>query len=175
MTHRFAVRGVIAGLAIAAWSGVGLGAATKDTAAPAGCSRKPVVVDYRPNARYADILRHAWRAEAAGSPTVLHVDRSADGAHRTAALRGIPLWSHLDRKQREDALRRQGDDPTEWQGPHDRDEYPPNISEEGGSQASVWYVDASENRSAGAVLASEIAGVREGGCFRYENRPGPKR
>lgn len=141
---------------------------------PQGCSNKPKIVNYSPNSRYADILRHSFRARAHGYEEILHLDRAGAETNRDMALAEVPLWSKLLRREREAILERQGDDPTEWKAPHDRDEYPPALSQEGGGSSSVWYVDSSENRSAGSVMRVQLSGLKDGQCFRYERKPGPK-
>lgn len=113
------------------------------------------------NRKHARILDHAWDAIRRAHPPLsisppdhqrevklLHIDRDGTDANRRASLKGIPT--------------KQG---------YDRDEYPPAVSREGGAGADVRYVPSSENRSAGAVMGSQLSGYPDGQCFKYEPPP----
>lgn len=125
-------------------------ATSTDTAATAAsCTRsnRTVIINLD-NRRHRPILRHVWAATRRGHPEHLHLDRAGADARRRAALRGIPTRPGLD-----------------------RDEYPPAVSRQGGAGASVRYVDASINRSAGAVMGAQLRPYCDDQSFRYERRP----
>jgi hypothetical protein len=140
------------------------------TATASGCrKRKRIVIVNLDNRTQGQVLRHAWSAVAHGEPEVLHIDRPETDANRRASLRGVPLWSELTDAQR------QRIDPASPQEPHDRDEFPPAVSDEGGKGADVAYVRASQNRAAGAVMGDQLSGWCNGQVFRFERKPGGHR
>lgn len=116
--------------------------------------KKAVVVklDFRKHRR---VLRHGWWAIEHGFPEFLTLQRSGADRRRDAAVNdpetGLDPRSDLD-----------------------RDEYPPAVSTQGGAGSSVWYVDPSENRSAGAVMGNALRRYCDGQTFRYRRKPGPK-
>jgi RHS repeat-associated protein len=83
---------------------------------------------------------HIERAQAAGHPRRLTVDRNAANANRRDSLRGMP--------------RRRG---------FDRDEYPPAMTREGGRGASRQHVRSGDNRGAGASIRHQCRNVPNGG------------
>jgi len=83
---------------------------------------------------------HIIDAQAAGHPYILTIDRMGAKKRRAASLRGIPT--------------RRGED---------RDEYPPAVFAEGGEGASVRYIPANDNRSAGAQIGNQLKS-RPDGC-----------
>jgi Deoxyribonuclease NucA/NucB len=141
---------------------------------PCTTPRKVVIVHLDHTTRDGDppkhiaILRHARAAIARGEPEVWHIARFETQANRAASLRGIPTWGELTTVQRQAA------DPDDWWRPHDRDEFPPAMMDEGGAGADVAYVDSSANRSAGSVMGRQLAPYCDGTRVRYERLPGPK-
>lgn len=122
----------------------------KDAVASEPCdtSRRTVIVDLD-NQRHIKVLRHVWYATSRGRESEhLHIERDGADARRRAALRGIPTKAGFD-----------------------RDEYPPAIAREGGAGASVRYIPASVNRSAGAVMGDQLEAYCDGQSFRFERRP----
>lgn len=136
------------------------------TPSPGCITRKRIVIVHLDNRTQAQVLRHAWAAVAHGEPEILHIDRPETDANRRASLRGVPLWSQLTEAQRERL------DPESPQEPHDRDEFPPAVSDEGGRGADVRYVRAYQNRSAGASMGEQLAPFCDGQVFRFERKPG---
>jgi hypothetical protein len=51
---------------------------------------------------------------------------------------------------------------------YDRDEYPPAMSDEGGTRADVRYVLSAENRSAGSVMRNQLAPYCDEQRFIFE-------
>jgi hypothetical protein len=136
------------------------------TPSPGCVTRKKIVIVHLDNRTQAQVLRHAWAAVAHGEPEILHIDRPETDANRRASLRGVPLWSQLPESQRQRL------DPDSPQEPHDRDEFPPAVSDEGGRGADVMYVRAYQNRSAGASMGEQLAPFCDGQVFRFERKPG---
>lgn len=114
-----------------------------------GCTTqtRSVVVDLD-NQKHRRVLRHVWTAVRHGHPRILHIDRVEADANRAAAVQGTPTKPGFD-----------------------RDEYPPAMSDEGGANSTVWYVDVSQNRSAGAVMGNQLEPFCNGQRFRFERRP----
>lgn len=104
----------------------------------------PAVVDLD-NRRHIHVLDHAWDTIDKGHPQVLHLDREGADENRQQSLRGIPTKPK-----------------------HDRDEYPPAVSREGGRGAHVRYVGSRENRSAGSVMGRQLRRFCNGQAFQYE-------
>lgn len=107
------------------------------------------------------ILKHARQAVRDGQPAVWHIDRADADEHRDESLSGILSWGQLTPAQRRKA------DPDHPKARHDRDEYPPAASREGGRGADVEYVLSSENRSAGAQMGAALSGWCDGQAARY--------
>jgi hypothetical protein len=76
---------------------------------------------------------------SARQPSVVTIDRDGADANREDSLRGIPT-----------------------RAPDDRDEYPPAMFQEGGTGASVKYIDASDNRGSGSAMGSALTGLPKG-------------
>jgi hypothetical protein len=66
-------------------------------------------------------------------PSPLTIDRSGAKSNRSASLQGVPT-----------------------EAGYDRDEYPPAVFKEGGAEASVKYINPSDNRGAGASMGYQI-------------------
>jgi hypothetical protein len=119
------------------------------------------------------ILEHAWDATRNGLPVRLHIDRSGATENRRESLAGVRLWSKLPLTQRV----RYNPDTGEFNAkhpyryatlPHDRDEYPPAMSAEGGNGADVRYVRSEENQRTGREMEKQLTGYKDGQCFQYE-------
>lgn len=135
------------------------GAATA-TATAASCKTQKATVRVRLSAsRYPHITDHIHDARG-DYPARLHIDRPGADENRDQSLAGVPLWSDLTEAKRKKLDRKH------WQDPHDRDEYPPAVSKEGGTGADVRYVIAKENRSSGSVMGSRLAPFCNGQAFR---------
>jgi Deoxyribonuclease NucA/NucB len=98
--------------------------------------------------RYPETTDHLSDAIAAGRPSLLHIDRADEDAHRAASLADYPPRSGFD-----------------------RDEYSPAMSAEGGAGADVRYIDSSDNRGAGATMGNALEGWCEGQPFRIDIVP----
>lgn len=189
MTDRTAfIFAVVLAAVLAFAAGLVLGAATSDgatqpAAASADCTHtRRVIIVNLDNQRHRVILRHAWHAIHNGEPEILHLARDEADANRDASLSGRyrRSWGQLTYAERKEI---DPDHPARTD-PHDRDEYPPAFSDEGGNDgpansprgrlADVEYVDASANRSAGAVMGAKLAPYCDGQRFRFERKPGPK-
>lgn len=128
---------------------------------------RPVIVNLD-NRKHRDVLRHAWVAQRAGQPELLRIDRPETDANRRASLRHTPSWGDLSTAEQRRI------DPAPPLDPHDRDEYPPAMSDEGGRGASVRYIGASANRSAGSTMGGQLRKFCNGQVFRFERKPGPR-
>jgi hypothetical protein len=95
--------------------------------------------------RYPQTTDHIADAVAAGQPSLLHIDRADEDAHREASLAEYPPRAGFD-----------------------RDEYVPAMSREGGAGADVRYIDPSDNRGAGASMGNQLEGWCEGQPFRVD-------
>lgn len=93
--------------------------------------------------RYPHVADHARDAMAAGESTVCTLDRKGAALRRKESLRGVATAPGKD-----------------------RDEFPPAICEEGGKGADVRLVPATENRSAGAWMSSQLAKWPDGTRIR---------
>lgn len=89
---------------------------------------------------HPEAASHIERAQAAGQPRQLTVDRAGSAARRREALRGTPTRSGAD-----------------------RDEYPPAMFKEGGKGSSVEHINPSDNRGAGASISHQCRSVPNGG------------
>lgn len=97
-----------------------------------------------------EAIAHVRAAVARGKPRILHWSPEGADARRDESLRGFPVWSRLPL----DARRRI--DPVNFDVTHDRDEYPPAASREGGAGADVEYILFADNRSAGSRMRSQM-------------------
>ena len=82
---------------------------------------------------YPESSKHIEDAIADGKPSVLTIDRSGARQRRKESLSGIETIPGLD-----------------------RDEYPPAMSLEGGSGASVRHISLSDNRGSGAKISHQL-------------------
>ena len=89
--------------------------------------------------RHPEAASHIERAQAAGHPRTLTVDRAGATANRAEAMRGTPPRAGSD-----------------------RDEYPPAMFKEGGSGSSVERINPSDNRGAGASVGRQCRSVPNG-------------
>ena len=106
-------------------------------------SEEPVDV-YIDHNKYPDSAGHVRDAQADGHPSEITVDRGdAADSRRRAAISGTPTVPGQD-----------------------RDEYPPAVSKEGGSGASVRPVPFGDNRGAGASMGAQIRGLPNGTRIR---------
>jgi Deoxyribonuclease NucA/NucB len=140
-------------LSVTALSSAGLAALPAatgyDVASAAACQSQHNSVHVALSAsRYPETTDHISDAIAAGQPSLLHIDRADEDAHRAASLADYPP--------------RTG---------YDRDEYAPAMSREGGSGADVRYIDPSDNRGAGATMGNALEGWCEGQPFRIDITP----
>jgi hypothetical protein len=91
-----------------------------------------------------------------------HASNILEGGIRCA----IPPYG--PNKRRQDALAG-----TEPQTGSDRGEYPPAVTAEGGSGASVRPIDPSDNRGAGASFGNQIKGLLDGSQIQVIVGPKP--
>jgi hypothetical protein len=96
------------------------------------------------SAKYPQTTDHILDAQAAGHAALLHIDRENEALHREQAIGGFPTKPG-----------------------YDRDEYPPAMSREGGTGASVRYVVPSDNRGAGATMGNALEPYCEDQPFRF--------
>jgi hypothetical protein len=140
-------------LSVTALSSVGAAAlpavTSHDVASAAACQTQHNSVHVALSAsKYPETTDHISDAVAAGEPSLLHIDRADEDAHRDASLADYPP--------------RTG---------YDRDEYPPALSREGGAGADVRYIDPSDNRGAGATMGNALEGWCEDQPFRIDIAP----
>jgi len=114
------------------------------------------------DAKNAETIAHVRAAVARGEPRVLRWAPALADEHRDASLRGFPIWSRLP------LAKRQAIDPDHPDVTHDRDEYPPAASEEGGAGADVEYILSADNRSAGTRMGSQMSAYCAGTRFVVE-------
>ena len=79
--------------------------------------------------KYPESAQHIEEAIKEGQPDTLTIDRGGATARRKASLQGVDTVPRLD-----------------------RDEYPPAMSMEGGSGASVKLINPSDNRGSGSSI-----------------------
>lgn len=115
-----------------------------------------------PNDTTAESIRHVKDAVAAGQPRILHWKPAEADANRTVSLRGVPLWSRLSLE------RRQQLDPEHPDAAHQRDEYPPASSDEGGAGADVRYILSADNSRSGQRLGAVMSPYCTGTTFIEE-------
>ncbi len=120
------------------------GSAHAPTVSAASCDRQSSSVRVSlDQSEYPYTTDHTEDAIRADHPSLLHIDRDGADENREESLDGIPTKSG-----------------------HDRDEYPPAVSEEGGAGASVRHVPSGNNRGAGAVMGNALEDWCEGQPFR---------
>jgi len=93
--------------------------------------------------RYLQAAKHIRDAIAAGAPDTLTVGRKEAASRRRAATGGT--------------ARAKG---------KDRDEYPPAVTQEGGSGSSVRLIDPSDNRGAGSSMGGQLKPLPDGSRIR---------
>jgi hypothetical protein len=140
-------------LSVTALSSAGLAAlpavTAHDVARAAACQSQHNSVHVAlSSSKYPETTDHISDAIAAGEPSLLHIDRADEDAHRAASLADYPPRSGFD-----------------------RDEYSPAMSTEGGAGADVRYIDPSDNRGAGATMGNALEGWCEGQPFRIDITP----
>ena len=140
-------------LSVTALSSAGLAAlpavTAHDAAVAAACQSQHNSVHVAlSSTKYPETTDHIADAIAAGQPSLLHIDRADEDAHRAASLADYPPRSG-----------------------YDRDEYSPAMSREGGAGADVRYIDPSDNRDAGATMGNALEGWCEGQPFRIDITP----
>ena len=136
-------------LSVTALSSAGVAAlpsvTAHDVARAAACQSQHNSVHVALSAsRYPETTDHIADAIAAGQPSLLHIDRADEDAHRAASLADYPPRAGFD-----------------------RDEYSPAMSAEGGAGADVRYIDPSDNRGAGAVMGNALEAYCEAQPFRF--------
>ena len=114
-----------------------------ETQAGGGAADKPVHDIVVPGDKYPESAEHIRDAQANGKPEVLTIDRAGAKDRRKEAMKGNPVVSG-----------------------HDRDEYPPAMTGEGGSGASVRPVSPSDNRGAGSCIGAQCRGLADGSRIR---------
>lgn len=97
--------------------------------------------------RYPDAAAHIDAAQRNGQPTVLQIDRKNAAARRTASIGTV----NRNPKPRPGT---------------DRDEYPPAFTREGGSGSNVRFIDAHDNRGAGASFRAQTKDLPDGSKIR---------
>ncbi|MCJ1810220.1 NucA/NucB deoxyribonuclease domain-containing protein [Flavobacterium covae] len=83
---------------------------------------------------FPETAQHIEDAIKKGHPDIVTVDRLNAAAQRTKSLKGIPTKKGFD-----------------------RDEWPMAMFKEGGSGASVRYINPSDNRGAGSAVGSALS------------------
>ncbi len=96
-----------------------------------------------PKDKYPESAQHIEDAQAAGHPSTLTVNREGAALNRRNSLRDV-----------------------ETQPGVDRDEYPPAMFEEGGTGASVRYINPSDNRGAGACIGAQCKNLPNGSTVK---------
>jgi len=109
-------------------------------------SGKPRDVIVR-RSQHPQAAAHIEAAQRNGQPTVLHIDRKGAAARRTESIGTV----NRNPKPRPGT---------------DRDEYPLALSKEGGSGSDVRFIDAHDNRSAGASIRAQTSDLPDGAAIR---------
>jgi hypothetical protein len=109
---------------------------------------KPVDIYIR-RSQYPAAASHIEHAQRdLGAPSVLTLDRAGAVARRHESLHGV------------------GKNGARPGRAFDRDEYPPALTKEGGSGASVNFIGSHDNRGAGHAIASQVRGLPDGTRIR---------
>jgi len=82
--------------------------------------------------KHPESAQHILDAQAAEQPKTLTINRAVAAQNRKDSLRGVKTKTGKD-----------------------RDEYPPAMFKEGGSNASVRHIDPSDNRSSGSSIGAQ--------------------
>lgn len=97
--------------------------------------------------RHPEAAANIEHSQRNGQPTVLHIDRAGADARRKEAIGGV------NSKTRP--------------GPHhERDEYPPALTREGGHNANVRFIHRHDNRGAGSSMRWQIRDLPDGSKIR---------
>lgn len=147
MSPRRRLAASLSALALIAVPAVGLPAADPVDAAACRTQSSSVMVELS-RGEYPGSTDHIADAQAAGQPSLLHIDRVNADRHRDESLEGIPTKAG-----------------------YDRDEYPPAMSAEGGYGADVRYVESSDNRGAGSSMGNQLEEFCNGQPFRFSLTP----
>jgi RHS repeat-associated protein len=89
--------------------------------------------------RYPESAAHIEKAQAAGKPSQLTIDRGGASTRRKEAMSGTKTTPQKD-----------------------RDEYPPAMFKEGGAGASVKPISPSDNRGAGSCIGAQCRTLPDG-------------
>ena len=93
--------------------------------------------------KYPESAQHIEEAIKDGQPDTLTIDRGGASSRRKASLKGVDTVPGLD-----------------------RDEYPPAMSLEGGTGASVKLINPSDNRGSGSSISSQLRKYPNGTKYR---------
>ncbi len=93
--------------------------------------------------KYPESAQHIEEAIKDGQPNTLTIDRGGASSRRKASLKGVDTVPGLD-----------------------RDEYPPAMSKEGGTGASIKLIDPSDNRGSGSSISSQLRKHPNGTKYR---------
>lgn len=93
--------------------------------------------------KYPESAQHIEEAIKEGQPDTLTIDKGGASARRKASLQGVDTVLGLD-----------------------RDEYPPAMSMEGGSGASVKLINSSDNRGSGSSISGQLRKYPNGTKYR---------
>lgn len=93
--------------------------------------------------KYPESAQHIEEAIKEGQPDTLTIDRGGALARRKASLQGVDTVPGLD-----------------------RDEYPPAMSMEGSSGASVKLINPSDNRGSGSSISGQLRKYPNGTKYR---------
>lgn len=88
---------------------------------------------------YPESAAHIEKAQSAGFPSILTIDRAGASLRRQQSMQGSTPMTKFD-----------------------RDEYPPAMFKEGGAGSSVKYINPSDNRGAGACIGNQCRNVSDG-------------
>ena len=107
---------------------------------------KPTDIIIR-RSQYPTAAAHIEHAQKMGQPTVLTIDRATAEARRKQSLQYI--------KRKESSPKGM-----------DRDEYPPAMTAEGGSNSSVYYIPMHDNRGVGKYIEHQTKDLPDGARVR---------
>ena len=93
--------------------------------------------------KYPESAQHIEEAIKEGQPDILTIDRRGASSRRKASLQGVNTVPGLD-----------------------RDEYPPAMSKEGGTGASVKLINPSDNRGSGPSISGKLRKYPNGTKYR---------
>ncbi len=108
------------------------------------CEGESEVVDVKlSRKKYPESAQHIEEAIKEGQPDTLTIDRRGASSRRKASLQGVNTVPGLD-----------------------RDEYPPAMSKEGGTGASVKLINPSDNRGSGSSISGKLRNYPNGTKYR---------